>query len=70
MFDFFAGYEVKDDKSLPPATTYDPHSMLTAHHRDMTASFADSMRNSQICLFDASMEKKMIRKYSQAMLSG
>lgn len=32
--------------------------------------FAEGMRNAQICVFDSSVEKKAIRKYAQAFLSG
>lgn len=33
-------------------------------------AFAEGMRRAQICVFDSSMERKAIRKYAQALLSG
>lgn len=50
--------------------TYDPTSRLHEKHRENLAHFAEQMRNTKVCVFDGSLERKMIRKYAQAMLSG
>lgn len=51
-------------------TTYDPASNITAWHRAVRDPYAQAMRRSQLCTFDASIERKLIRKYMEAMLSG
>lgn len=50
--------------------TYIPGHMSYARQRAKRTEFAEGMRNAQICVFDSSMEKKAIRKYAQAFLSG
>lgn len=39
-------------------------------HTALRRQFAGAMRSARICVFDASVERKMIRKYAQAFLSG
>lgn len=53
-----------------PLQTYQQGHPVYAKHEDTRAAFAQGMRESRICVFDASLERKMIRKYAQAMLSG
>lgn len=55
------------NKKLP---TYRPGHASYARQRQKRQEFAEGMRNAQICVFDSSMEKKAIRKYAQALLSG
>lgn len=50
--------------------TYKPGHVSYARQRQKRQEFAEGMRNAQICLFDSSIEKKAIRKYAQAALSG
>lgn len=47
-----------------------PHHEYYAQHERLREDFAAGMRTSRICVFDASLERKMIRKYAQAFLSG
>lgn len=53
-----------------PMETYEVGHETYAPHRALREDFANGMRHSQICVFDASLERKMIRKYAQAFLSG
>ena len=40
------------------------------HHEALREDFAKHMREAKICVFDSSLERKMIRKYAQALLAG
>lgn len=53
-----------------PLETYVPGHETYSTHRELRKDFARGMRTAQICLFDASVERKLIRKYAQALLSG
>lgn len=69
-----------------PLETYDLNHPLYAKHLALREDFARGMREARICVFDASLERKMIRKvgryssfevlsdgieqYAQALLSG
>ena len=65
------GFEVRrervPDKKLK---TYQQGHPSYRPQRTKRAEFANGMRKAQICVFDSSMEKKAIRKYAQAFLSG
>lgn len=66
------GYTISTDRKLydEPLETYTHGHESYATHRDTRESFARGMRESRICVFDASLERKLIRKYAQALLSG
>lgn len=49
---------------------YDPNSPLTEKHRETRSAYAEAIRHTKICVFDGSMERKLIRKYMEAMLAG
>ncbi|EIW71580.1 hypothetical protein TREMEDRAFT_27838 [Tremella mesenterica DSM 1558] len=53
-----------------PLETYQRNHTYYAEHRRLRADFATRLRETRICVFDASLERKMIRKYAQAFLSG
>jgi hypothetical protein len=53
-----------------PLETYQQGHPVYDNHEATRAAFARGMRESRICVFDASLERKLIRKYAQAMLSG
>ncbi|ADV22474.1 Hypothetical Protein CGB_E3050W [Cryptococcus gattii WM276] len=53
-----------------PLETYERNHKYYATHLKLREDFAKGMRESKICVFDASLERKMIRKYAQAFLSG
>ena len=53
-----------------PLKTYTKGHEFYAAHEAIREDLARGMRESKICLFDSSVEKKMIRKYAQALLSG
>ncbi|CDZ97915.1 hypothetical protein [Phaffia rhodozyma] len=50
--------------------TYSVSSEFYKNHIRTREEFAKGMREAQICIFDSSLERKMIRKYAQALLSG
>jgi hypothetical protein len=50
--------------------TYTPGHDSYKIHRSLREDFARGMREAKVCVFDASVERKMIRKYAQAFLSG
>lgn len=66
------GYTISTDPKLydEPLETYTHNHESYANHRATRQAFAQGMRESRICVFDASLERKMIRKYAQALLSG
>ncbi|ORX35459.1 hypothetical protein BD324DRAFT_632928 [Kockovaella imperatae] len=66
------GYTIdqQDEAFKYPLETYTREHKYYAAQERIRREFAQSMRESQICLFDASLEKKMIRKFAQALLSG
>nr|XP_019009410.1 uncharacterized protein I206_06059 [Kwoniella pini CBS 10737]OCF48191.1 hypothetical protein I206_06059 [Kwoniella pini CBS 10737] len=53
-----------------PLETYQINHEYYETHLKLREDFANGMRTSKICVFDASLERKMIRKYAQAFLSG
>ncbi|WWC65775.1 uncharacterized protein I303_108397 [Kwoniella dejecticola CBS 10117] len=53
-----------------PLETYQLNHEYYETHLKLREDFANGMRTSKICVFDASLERKMIRKYAQAFLSG
>ncbi|KAJ9095307.1 hypothetical protein QFC21_005673 [Naganishia friedmannii] len=53
-----------------PMGTYERGNAAYQHHEALREDFAKHMRHSKICVFDSSTEKKMIRKFAQALLSG
>lgn len=61
-------YRVSD--KLGKLATYTPGHPSYRTQRQKREEFAQGMREAQICVFDSSMEKKAIRKYAQAFLSG
>lgn len=66
------GYFVWEDPKAyeDPLETYTVgHPYYTKHTR-MRADFAGGLRDTKICVFDSSLERKLIRKYAQAFLSG
>lgn len=58
------------DALAQPLETYTLHHEYYKKHEVLREDFAAGMRNSRICVFDSSLERKMIRKYAQAFLSG
>ncbi|KAL1413682.1 hypothetical protein Q8F55_001461 [Vanrija albida] len=66
------GYTVGIPESArtTPLETYQLGHETYKTHRALRADFGRGMREAQICVFDSSLERKMIRKYAQAMLSG
>ncbi|GHJ89456.1 hypothetical protein NliqN6_5858 [Naganishia liquefaciens] len=53
-----------------PMVTYEQHHPAYQHHEALREDFAKHMREAKICVFDSSLERKMIRKYAQALLAG
>ncbi|KAJ9119301.1 hypothetical protein QFC24_005772 [Naganishia onofrii] len=53
-----------------PMSTYERGNAAYQHHEALRDDFAKQMRHTKICVFDSSTEKKMIRKFAQALLSG
>ncbi|OWZ54426.1 hypothetical protein C349_03544 [Cryptococcus neoformans var. grubii Br795] len=53
-----------------PLETYEQNHQYYTTHLKLREDFARGMRESKICVFDASLERKLIRKYAQAFLSG
>lgn len=51
-------------------STYERGNAAYQHHEALRDDFAKQMRHTKICVFDSSTEKKMIRKFAQALLSG
>lgn len=45
-----------------PLETYSPDHEYHTLHRNLREDFARGMRDAEICVFDASLERKMIRK--------
>jgi hypothetical protein len=45
-----------------PLETYTTNHTLYANHLEIRRDFARGMRKAQVCVFDASLERKMIRK--------
>ncbi len=66
------GYGVSsaDEYKQKPLETYEMGHASYAPHRALREDFARGMRQAQICVFDSSLERKLIRKYAQALLSG
>ncbi|KAJ9107158.1 hypothetical protein QFC19_002818 [Naganishia cerealis] len=66
------GYTVWEDQWAydDPMITYEQGNAAYQHHEALREDFASHMRQAKICVFDASIEKKMIRKWAQALLSG
>lgn len=66
------GYTVNtpDEFRQHPLETYTPGHETYSAHRALREDFARGLRTAQICVFDASVERKLIRKYAQALLSG
>ncbi|WVQ95996.1 hypothetical protein IAU59_003096 [Kwoniella sp. CBS 9459] len=66
------GYTVSVPSSArdDPLETYELNHEYYETHLKLREDFARGMRESKICVFDASLERKMIRKYAQALLSG
>lgn len=66
------GYDVHvpEETRSNPLETYELGHETYATHRAIRADFATGMRTAQICVFDSSLERKLIRKYAQAFLSG
>ncbi|WVQ75041.1 hypothetical protein IAR50_004650 [Cryptococcus sp. DSM 104548] len=58
--------QARDD----PLETYERDHKYYSTHLKLRRDFAKGMRESRVCVFDASLERKMIRKYAQAFLSG
>ncbi|WVN86840.1 uncharacterized protein L203_102014 [Cryptococcus depauperatus CBS 7841] len=58
--------EVRDN----PLETYEQNHESYKTHIQLRSFFAKGMREAKVCVFDASLERKMIRKYAQAFLSG
>jgi hypothetical protein len=50
--------------------TYEQGHKAYVHHEALREDFAKHMRETRICVFDSSLERKMIRKYAQALLAG
>lgn len=50
--------------------TYEQGNAAYQHHEALREDFAKQMREAKICIFDSSLERKMIRKYAQAFLAG
>ncbi|KAJ9112668.1 hypothetical protein QFC22_006170 [Naganishia vaughanmartiniae] len=53
-----------------PMSTYERGNAAYQHHEALREDFAAHMRHAKICVFDSSTERKMIRKFAQALLSG
>ncbi|ORY38784.1 hypothetical protein BCR33DRAFT_741292 [Rhizoclosmatium globosum] len=69
------GYDLESDEDLPPPISerngkYDSQDARVGHLRKQQQSYAQSMRETQICIFDSSVLKKAIRKFHEAFLSG
>lgn len=55
---------MQDDLRRSPLETYEEGHSSYQVHRDVRDDFAKTMRQARICIFDSSLEKKMIRKVS------
>ncbi|KAL7414198.1 hypothetical protein BDY24DRAFT_414418 [Mrakia frigida] len=64
------GYTVNSQAPSEAPEWYEENSPLLAKHLELRGGFAGAMRETKICVFDASLERKLIRKYAQAFLSG
>ncbi|BEI83334.1 hypothetical protein CcaverHIS002_0312020 [Cutaneotrichosporon cavernicola] len=66
------GYDINsaDEYKQTPLETYEIGHPSYQRHRELRHDFARGMRTAQICVFDSSLERKLIRKYAQALLSG
>lgn len=53
-----------------PMVSYEQGNPAYQHHEALREDFAKHMREAKICVFDSSLERKMIRKYAQALLAG
>lgn len=62
--------EIAESARTSPLETYEVGHETYKTHRALRADFGRGMREAQICVFDSSLERKLIRKYAQAMLSG
>jgi len=58
--------DVNDRWRKNPLETYEVGHELYERHRMLRRDFAKGMRDSWVCVFDASLERKMIRKVSLA----
>ncbi|ODN78592.1 hypothetical protein L202_04199 [Cryptococcus amylolentus CBS 6039] len=58
--------QARDD----PLETYEKDHQYYTTHLKLRRDFAKGMRESRVCVFDSSLERKLIRKYAQAFLSG
>jgi hypothetical protein len=66
------GYTIWEDPKAydDPLETYSiDHPYYTQHMR-MRKDFANALRTTKICVFDSSLARKLVRKYSQSFLSG
>ena len=60
---------LKSEEALGnPPSTYEPDSPYLATQRMLRADFAKGMREAKICVFDSSLERKLIRKYGQSSI--
>lgn len=50
--------------------TYERGNAAYQRHEALREDFAKHMREAKICVFDSSLERKLIRKYAQALLAG
>ncbi|KAL7425098.1 hypothetical protein Q5752_000786 [Cryptotrichosporon argae] len=64
------GYTIAYDPAEPALETYERNHSSYAVQTAIREDFARGLREAQICIFDSSLERKMIRKYAQAFLSG
>jgi hypothetical protein len=66
------GYFIWEDPKAysDPLETYTVGHPYYSKHIRMREEFATGLRETKICVFDSSLERKLIRKYAQAFLSG
>ena len=66
------GYTIWEDPKAysDPLETYAIDHPYYQKHIRMRQDFATGLRQTKICVFDSSLERKLIRKYAQAFLSG
>ncbi|CDZ97942.1 hypothetical protein [Phaffia rhodozyma] len=64
------GYELPTKTPEEPPEWYEDKSPLLKNHEKTREAFATALRETRICIFDSSLERKMIRKYAQAFMSG
>ena len=55
---------------LMDSERYDPRSNHTRHFRLQYQDYANSLKHASICIFDSSIVRKMIRKFSEALMAG